>query len=60
MLPSRTGGTVPADASFGACASPVHIVNGQWVIGHAGVILGNHDDLPFFVERAVQTITSRR
>jgi hypothetical protein len=31
----------PADASFGAYTMPVSLVNGQWVIGRAGVNPGS-------------------
>ncbi|MFI1380317.1 serine hydrolase domain-containing protein [Embleya sp. NPDC020886] len=75
------GRATPADASFGGYTLPVGIVNGQSLIGRAGVnpgsvaswniyphtgwvgvILGNHDDVPFqeIIEREIQAVTGRR
>ncbi|OPC78467.1 serine hydrolase [Embleya scabrispora] len=77
----RGSRATPADASFGAYTLPVSLINGQWVIGRAGVnpgsvaswniypytgwvgvILGNHDDVPFqeIIEREIQAVTGRR
>lgn len=41
QMGGRTGRAASADASFGAYSMPVGIVEGQWVIGRAGVNPGS-------------------